>query len=267
MRRILFALTLAGCSGTTGSHLVSFTALAGGPSDATGQLEFDTGKAYHVVLTRAELHLGAVYLNMAAPLSGGAEQPCILPGIYVGQAFAGLDLDLLSPNLIPFNGAGEGTANRALVGEVWLTGEDINASDDRTPVLQVAGTASKPNGTEWPFTATVTIGANRKVPPMSTAMPGTNPICLERIVSPICLLFDPNSCPGGLPGGLNLTDGGTLTLRIDPRGMFNNVDFASLPPTTGTYVIPDAQGGVGDQLFSGLRSRSGVYQFSFNSKP
>jgi len=253
MRRVWLALLIAGCSGTTGSNLVSFTARAGGPSDAAGALEFDSGNGYHLQLTQAALHLGAVYLNMSPPLSGGNEQPCILPGIYVGQAYAGLDLDLLSPDLIGFSAAGEGTANPALVGEVWLTGGDINAADDPTPILQTAGTASK-DGMQWPFTATVTIGANRAIPPTNPAMPGTNPICRERIVSPIRI-------------DLTLSDGGVLDLRIDPRGMFNGVDFASLPATTGSYVIPDEQGGVGAQLFKGLVASSGVYQFGFTPKP
>jgi hypothetical protein len=253
MSRALFALLLCGCSGTTGSSLVTFSAVAGGPSDAPGgQLEFDTGSGYHLVLTQSTLHLGAVYLNMSVPTSGGPEEPCILPGIYVGQAYANLDLDLLSPTTVPFAGVGEGTANPAVVGEVWLTGSDINASDDPTPILQAAGTASR-NGMQWPFTAAVTIGSNRQIPATNPAMPGANPICRQRIVSPIRI-------------DLTLSHGGTLYLRIDPRGMWNGVDFASLPPSTGTYVIPDEQGGVGGQLFKGVVAAGGVYQFSFTPK-
>lgn len=256
MKRLFFTLVLAGCSGTTGSNLVTFSALAGGPIDAVdaaSALEFDTGSGYHLTLSQASLHLGAVYLNMSVPSSGGPEEPCILPGIYVGQAFAGLDLDLLSPDLIPFSMPGEGTANPAVVAEVWLTGGDINAASDPTPILQTAGTASK-NGQQWPFTATITIGSNHAIPATNPAMPGANPICRQRIVSPIRVDFA-------------LADGGTLDLRIDPRGMFNGVDFASLAPSTGTYVIPDEPSGVGGQLYKGLVASSGVYQFSFTPKP
>lgn len=266
-------LMFAGCSATTGGGLVSFTARAGGPQDVSGPVEFDAPSGYHLTLSTATFHVGAVYLNMSPPPSGGPEEPCMLPGIYVGQAFGacdggrcGVDFDLLSSEMVTFPLAGHGTASRALAGEVWLSGVegasggDINAVDDPTPILQVSGVATR-NTVEWPFSATVTIGKNRQIPPQNVAMPGTNPSCRQRIVSPI-----------PIPGGLVLTDGGTLDLRVDPRKMFNNVDFAALPITTGTYVIPDeASGpddplGVGNKFFrNGVLSNS-AYQFTFTNK-
>jgi len=255
MRLLLIAMyLLAGCNDTTGSGLVTFAAQAGGPSDATGAaLDFDTGLGYHVHLTRARFHLGAVYLNMTRPSSGGGEQPCVEPGIYVGQAFANLDLDLLSPSLSDFESRGQGTFNHASEAEVWLTGGDINAVDDSTPILDVAGTASKGSQT-WPFSAVVTIGQNRALPIQNPALPGENPICHQRIVNLIPIDF-------------TLTDGGTLAVRVDPRGMFNGVDFTTLMVSqSGDYPIPDQPGGAGGALYKGVRANSGVYQLSWSDR-
>ena len=80
---------------------------------------------------------------------------------------------------------------------------------------------------------------------LTTALPGSNPICKQRIVTPIAVDLTP-------------TDGGVLTLRIDPRGMFPTVDFSTL---TGTQ-IPDTSAGAGAALFKGLLSNAGVYQLT-----
>jgi hypothetical protein len=259
---LAFALVVAGCGGTTGSGLVTFTARAGGPADVTpgGPLEFDTGSGFHVVLTRARFHFGAVYLNMTVP-SSGTNVPCILPGIYVGQAFGacndgvcGVDLDLLSPSLSVFTTSGEGTVNQALEADVWLTGGDINATNDSTPILQVAGTATRA-GDSWPFSATVTIGSNRAIPVQNPAQPGAHPICQQRIASRIRIDF-------------TLTDGGTLDVRVDPRGMFDGLDFTMLAPngSATTLVIPDTSDGAGNALYKGVLSNYGVYQLTWTPK-
>ena len=257
---LLFLLALAGCGDTTGSGLVTFTARAGGRADVDGALAFDTGMGFHVTLSSASLHLGAVYLNASVPSSGGPEQPCFLPGVYVGEASGGctggrcgLDVDLLSPDLVEFPTPGRGTANPAAEAEVWLSGGDINVAEDDTPILQAAGTADRA-GQRWPFTATVTIGSNRKAAVTHPALPGASPICRQRIVSPI-------------PVAINLTDGGTLDLRIDAAGMWNGVDFTTLTAVGDGYPIPDQAGGAGGALEKGVTASSGVYQFTFTPGP
>ncbi|MCU1277944.1 MAG: hypothetical protein JWM53_1490 [bacterium] len=273
-RAIAIALcaAAAGCSGTTGSGLVTFTARVGGPAGVTpgGPLELDSGSGYHVSLTLAQFHLGAVYLNLSVPASGGPQEPCVLPGVYDGQAFGGcdasgvcgVDLDLLSPTLTTLPLPGEGTANPVWVAEVWLTSGDINAASDTKPVFVTAGTASK-GGRTWPFSATVTIGSNRQLPIQNPAMPGSNPICRQRIVSPICLNLA-NDCR---EPGFMLSDGGTLDVRVDPSNMFDSVDFAALTAQPdGSYVIPDTEGGVGGALFdNGVRSTA-PYHFTFTDR-
>jgi len=251
---IVAALLTAACGGTTGSGLVSFRAMAGGPANANGStLSFDTSIGYHVTLTRARIHIGAVYLNVTVPTSGAAATGCVqIPPIYVAEAFGPLAVDLLSPVLQPFPATGEATQTGARTAEVWLTGGDVNAPQDPTVILDVAGTATK-SGASFPFQGTVTISDNRAIPPVNPALPGSNPICKQRIVTPILVDITP-------------IDGGVLTLRVDPSGMFNTVDFATMSSAPGSTVlqIPDTNSGAGAALFKGLLSNFGVYQLSWS---
>jgi hypothetical protein len=253
----LAAATLfVGCSGTTGGGLLTFTGLAGGPADAADPVTFTNGLGYQVTLTAARLHMGAVYLNASVPSSGAGESSCVLPGIYVAEVFGPIDIDLLSRALVAFPSPGEGIESEARAGEIWLTDGDVNARDDHTEILSLAGTAEK-DGASWPFTASVTIGQNRALPVQNPALPGSNPICHQRIVTPI-------------PIDLRPVDGGLLTLRVNPRGLLTAVDFSKTEKISDSpllYQIPDEQGGVGGVLFNGLFANSGVYGFSFDASP
>jgi hypothetical protein len=253
----LLALALSSCVGTTGSGIVSFHADAAGPADAVaGQpLAFDTGRGFHVVLTKANLHVGGVYMNRSVPTSGAQDTSCILQGVYVGEVTTGLDVDVLSPAKQPFPTMGDGTSDPAVTGEVWLTGGDVNAPDDTTLIVEVAGTASSfQGGASYPFTAKVTIGSNRQLPVTNPAEPGANPICKRRIVSPIPIALVPSN-------------GGTLLVRIDPRGWFANVDFAQMEQTSNmppAYVISDDDTTQpGTALFDGIHASTGVYTFEW----
>ena len=231
------------------------TTTAAGPAGVVaGQpLAFDTN-GYHVVLTRAKLHVGALYLNRARPISGAGDTDCILPGIYVAQVTTGIDVDLLSPALQWFPSTGEGISDHAIVGEVWLMHGDVNASDDTASVLEIEGTADK-GGASYPFDGTLTIGQNRQVPVTNPALPSQHPICKERIVSPV--------------GGVDITprNGGSLVLRADPRSFFINVDFSQLEQVSTSpplYRFADTtQGQPNVNLYRNLHSTSGVYQFTW----
>ena len=261
MRRAPFSLgaaallVLASCVGSTGSSIVSFQVQAAGPADAVdGQpLAFDTGRGWHVALTKATLHVGAVYLDESVPVSGAQDTSCILEGIYSGQETSALDVDVLSPAPQAFPAPGNGTADRAVTGEVWLTGGDVNASDDATVIVAVEGTASQ-GGTSYPFTAQVTIGSNRAVAATNAALPGANPICKQRIVAPIPVDVVPAS-------------GGTLLVRVDPRAWFTDVDFSQMQQTSAdppAYVIPDDDTTQpGSALFDGVHASTGVYAFGW----
>jgi hypothetical protein len=225
---IVSACALSACVGTTGGDVIDFPAAAAGPTDAqVGKpLVFDTDRGWHVVLTKATLHVGAVYLNQSQPVSGSQATTCVLPGTYVAQVTTGLDVDLLSPTPQRFPTLGHGTTLDALVGQVWLAGSadrDLDDVSDATPILVIEGTAESA-GVSRPFKGTVTIAANRQA--QSGDVAGSSTICKQRIVSPI-------------PTSVALKHTGGLLLRIDPRRLFVNVDFAELGKIDSGYVFSD----------------------------
>jgi hypothetical protein len=255
---VLPLVALLACTGTTGSELVTFDAYAAGPEDASGPgYSFVTGRGYTVTLHRMRVLVGGLYLNRSVPISGGQSRSCFLPGIYVGEVPSPLLVDVLDSRPQRFPGRGGGTRDLARTGEVWLTGARIDATRDPSVLLDVAGVALR-DGVEQPFEARITISENRGPAVLDPARPGADPLCLKRIVSPIPVLLTP-------------AQDGALLLRVDPRGMFANVDFSLLPPPAqpgDPWRFDDADT---DQpstaLFAGLRSADGVYRFTFLPSP
>jgi hypothetical protein len=239
------------CVGTTGGEMIAFEAAASGPEDAVAgePLAFVSDRGFRVSLTKAKLHIGAIYLNRSMPVSGVQNTSCILPDTYVGQVTSGLDIDLLSPAPQPFAALGEGTTTpHAIVAQVWLTGGRIDRVDDATPILQIEGVAEK-DGESRPFSGTVTIGGNRIAGGTDSAQAGASPICKQRIVSPI-------------PVFIALKKGGSLRLRVDPRLLFLNVDFSALPAFGDGFGFTDDVTR-GDQpsinLYNNLRAAGRLY--------
>lgn len=259
---IALALAAAsGCVAQTGGQTVDFQVAAAGPADAVaGQpLAFTTDAGWAVVLNQSTLHIGAVYLDESRPISGGQATGCYLTGTYVAQETSALDVDLLNPGLQVFPAKAHGiTEPTALIGQVWLTGSNINASVDATPILVVAGTATQAGvtgGPSFPFTGTVTISANHQT--ASSGAAGGDPICKARIVTPI------DAVPIQTTGG--------LLLRIDPRRYFAGVDFSQLPvgPSAGRYAFSDDPNSAGYsptgfQLYTNLH-QTAPYAFSWTS--
>ena len=249
MTRILLLALVAACD-TTGGRLVTFDVAAVGPADATGgPRAFITGTGWHVVLTRATLHIGAVYLNLANPISGSQGTNCILPGIYTAEELSGIDVDVLSNDPQRFPEQADGTDDAAKTAEVWLTGGDVNAAEDGTVIADVEGTAI--GATQIPFTGKVTIGSNRLIASSDPSMPSAHPICKQRIVSPIAIDIKPQP-------------GGQLLIRIDPELWFADVDFSQLPEVSpGEFAFPDDLSIPASQnLFTNLRAGAD-YEFSF----
>jgi len=244
MNRVLLAATLAAC-GTTGGNVVTFDVTAqGAPGAATN----DTALGWHVVLSRAHLYVGAVYLNLEVPNSGAQTTACILPGVYTAEELYPLDVDVLSAAPQPFPQPGTGTDDEARTGEVWLTGGDVNADSDSTVVADLAGTAT--NATQTiPFTAGITISeANRGIPASNPAQPSQHPICKQRIVTPIPIDLRPH-------------DGGTLAVTVDTTQWFANVDFTQLP-TDGAF--PDDNSNLASAaLFEGIRAATVTFGLTF----
>ena len=170
----------------------------------------------------------------------------MLAGIYVAEVNAPLVVDLLSAQPQPFGQLGTALTERAVTGEVWLNGGDVNELHDPTVVLEVAGVAAK-SGTLRVFRGSLSIAANRAGMPRPSA-PGAAPICKQRIVSPI-------------PVDLRLSRGGRLLLEIDPAKMFAGVDFALLPEgPDGVFTFEDANTpGPSLSLYNGLHRSAGVY--------
>jgi hypothetical protein len=193
-----------------------------------------------------------VYLNRAVPTSVSADTSCTLAGIYSAEVTSGFDVDVLSPDLQAFPVPGFATTDRAFTGEVWLTGGDVNDENDPTLILDLAGTAEKA-GALYPFEAKLTISSNRVVAPANPALPGAKPICKERVVSKIAVDLTPQP-------------GGQLALRVDPAGMFTNVEFSTLGPPSSDGVLrfaDSSENQASDNLYDGMHHSTGVYAFTW----
>jgi hypothetical protein len=109
----------------------------------------------------------------------------------------------------------------------------------------------------FPFEGQLTIGANRILPPRNPALPGSNPLCRQRIVSPIA--FD-----------ATLAEGSSVQLLIDPRAWFVTVDFSELTrvsdlPLLYRFTDEEASSAQPDKaLYSAMRSASGPYRLELH---
>ena len=242
------ACFLGGCVSSTGEELIEFDAAAVGDEASK---HFVSPLGYEVHLEEAHVWIGALYLNQSAPGNYTRETSCVLPGIYSAEVRGGLRVDALSEKRQAFPLKGRGTTEPSRAGEIWLSSGNIDAANDTTVILEVRGEAAK-EGRRWPFEAQLSIGQNRLEPPSNPALPGANPICRQRIVTPI-------------PVELELKNQGLLLLKVVPSAWFANVDFSKLseegaPP----YRFADKAAGQADNaLYSGLRAHVGPYRFSF----
>ena len=165
-----------------------------------------------------------------------------------------LRVDALSSEAQPFPVAGNGTSAPTLSGELWLTDADVNDTASKTVVLSVEGVATR-RAMSWPFAADFTIGTNRATPPRNPALPGSNPICKQRVVTPIAT-------------ELTLTRDATVTLTVDPRAWFSSVEFSELTvdpldDTRFRFIDDSATAGQPDiALYNALHSLTGPYAFS-----
>lgn len=251
------ALALISCgSQDTGGALVTFHAYASGLAGVDGPLEFDTGEGFHVRLTDARMHIGAVYMRLGQQHLANAS--CIGDSTYGLQVPGPVDVDVMSSQPQEFSVLGNATTDGNQGAELWLVDGNINRVPSTAVVVSVTGTATK-GSASFPFHGSLTIGQNRLLPPASPAQPGQNPICKQRIISLIPVAVRPSL-------------GGNLLLRIDPTAWLGRVDFAALlPAEDGTILeIPDSSNGSGADaasgraFFNGVTSASAdVYQFSW----
>jgi len=248
----LLVLAIAACTGSTGGEVTELEAFAAGPEGLEpGQpYVFENDHGFTVTLTKAIVHIGAVYMNETVPTSVASETSCYLPGLYVVEVPGGFDVDALDRELQPFPVPGFATTNRARTGELWLSGGDLEADNDSTLILDVEGEAER-SGEVFPFEAQLTIGDNRKEPADDPAQPGARPICKQRVVTPLSVDITPSV-------------GGRLVLRIEPAGWFSNVQFDRLEQVDASppryRFRDDSDDQPSRNLFNGLRASAGVYQ-------
>jgi hypothetical protein len=247
---LLAAYLLGGCVSSTGGELVEFEAVAEGDEASR---HFVSPLGYEVRLEEARLFIGALYLNQSAPGNYTQSTSCVLPGIYSAEVRGGLRVDALSEERQAFLVKGNGTTEPSRAGELWLASGSIDAANDTTVILEVRGEAER-DGKRWPFEAQFTIGQNRLESPSNPALPGSNPLCKQRIVTPI-----------PLPGELKLKNQGLLVLKVKPSAWFDKVDFSKFPEEGAPlYRFEDKTANQPDNaLYSGLRAHSGPYHFSF----
>lgn len=256
-RSLLLVLLLAACGDTTGSQRVTFAVEAAGPErDAAQPLAFDNDQGWSVTLTEARVALGPLYLNTLAPLE--ARLPVwqrlgdlLLPSAYahgsshlaagriVGQVTTQVELDTLGSAFVAIPGGGDGVGDAALTAEVWLYNRDGALGG---AAVRAAGVARK-DGMEVPFEGSLVID-------QSLVTSGGSLDEARRV--------------RGIPAALTLVDGGTLRVRVDPRGWFDGADFSELARGTardGRYRFT-AQDNVGRAFAARVRARS-VFSVSF----
>lgn len=249
------ATLLLGCIGTTGGEVVAFEAEIAGPPGVEGHaIAFTSARGLPVRLTKATLVVGVIYMNRTAPISVGQEKACILSGTYVGEVLGGASVDLLSGAPVRIPGGGRGTSDLAVTGELWLTRGNVDAPDDRTVIAEVEGEVTLPAGAK-PFRGSVSFGANRLSAAVDPARPGADAPCKQRIVSPI-------------PVDVTPSEGGLLTVRVDPRGWFALVPFDDLAESSGVLRFDDANTNASSVgLADGIRAVRGVTTFAWTPRP
>lgn len=264
IRRMLSLVPLvavvSACVGSTGGGLVSFKAAGAGPKDAVkgAPLSFavraSSGKVFSVTLSRAKMHVQAVYLNRVTSTGTQRDDGCYEATSYIGEVRADLDIDALDPSPQYFPKDGTALADRALTADLWLGSgaiDDFTQESARTVVFDAAGTAQAPGEEAISFSAAFKIDLNRRRAPRSATYPGTNLICQLRIVDHV-------------PVDVLPVEGGTLVLRVDPRGWFLGTDFDEVKKAAGAgaappYVLADEPKGVSVGVFDNMRRNAGVY--------
>jgi hypothetical protein len=126
----------------------------------------------------------------------------------------------------------------------------VDAASDPTVILSVEGEAR--NGVDiWPFEGELTISSQRQLPIRDPALPGSNPLCEQRIVTPI-------------RAGFVLPEEGQVVVTVRPEFWFANVRFSEMEPAPnapGRFRFFDAnQGQPSIALYQAMRAAAGPYE-------
>ncbi|MFO0742408.1 MAG: hypothetical protein U0270_41425 [Labilithrix sp.] len=282
-----------GCAGETGSKRFSFEARAGGAlrEDGGGPLTFSNQRGWTIKLTKADVTIGPLYLNVVPPLRDDTQglAPSLLrrdgitrgsdarwafldlferrawaygeghleSGRIVGEVLGQLRFSALSPELVSFPVTGSITQEEIRTAEVWFY-PDPGVSPDTTKIdtvaLDVVGEATKGSDTVR-FRGALTLN-DAWQPDAPAGSRSTVPITDLRKVR-------------GIPAPMVPSEGGHLELRFDVTRLFRGADFSNLESNPadkdGTKVLVQAKTGkvttdqVMTNLYQGLRASTGTY--------
>jgi hypothetical protein len=263
----------SGCAGGTGSQRFTFEARAGGGGAATADVHtFTNEKGWVISLSRANVTLGPVYLNVIPPLTDATASLWSLlirpawaqaggthldAGRMVGEVLSQITFDALSPELVPFPSRGTITQEEVRTAEVWFypaPGVSPDATKIDTVALDVAGVATR-DGEEVRFRGQLILNDDW-ISEQTTGERGNQSIISIRKVRGVPAMFFP-------------TAGGQLELRFDITRLFRGADFSSLQSNRadkdGTKVLQQKQSAstnrdqVTTNLYQGLHETSGTY--------
>lgn len=254
----LATLSLSACGDTTGGARVSFAVRVGGVERAErGPLRFETDQGWRVTLTEARIAVGPIYLNTIAPvvarrsLGDRLSDLVIAPawahgethlgaGRIVGQVTTQVLVDVLDPGLTSIPGGGDGVDERVNSLEFWY----FNEGAMQNAALRVAGVAER-DAVSVPFEGALVVDERLATPQA--------PLDMARRVR-------------GVPADFELTEGGALTVRVDPTGWFRGADFSellTLPEGTSGRRRFSTDDNVGRAFVENVRGTRGVFVPSF----
>ena len=267
---VALAATLLACGADTGSRRFSFDARAGGAASATGApLVFTNQVGWTITLSRADVTLGPVYLNVQPPLRVGgwydwlvrpafAQASHLDEGRVAGEVLGQVRFSALSAELVPFPVAGTLAQEEVRTAEVWFypsPGAPAESSAIDSVALDVAGEASR-EGVVIAFAGQLVLDADW-LPQQVAGTRGNASITEIRQVR-------------GIAAGFYPEEGGHLELRLDVTRLFRGANFASLEgnPVGADGVrqltqAPESRDQVMVNLYQGLREANGTYALSW----
>lgn len=262
------------CASNTGEKRFSFEARVGGATrEASRQdadLTFVNERNWTITLTKADVTLGPIYLNVVAPLhdtttsllglfvkNAWADGESHLDtGRVVGEVLGQVTFNTLSSELISFPVSGSLAQEQVRTAEIWFYPKPWTSTE--AAALSVAGTASLGEKTVR-FRGDLVLNEAWQ-PDVTAGARGTTSIAELRKIR-------------GIPAPFYPTEGGHLEVRFDIEQLFRGADFSNLDDNPqdhdGTKVLVQSKSGahttdqVMTNLYQGLRSTSGTYSVSW----
>jgi hypothetical protein len=237
---------LLGC-GSTGGALVTLPFEAGGVARSpAGPMTIVSPTGWTITLTTALIALGPFYINHDPPDTQNFRN-----GTVIIEATGQVVVDALDPQLHDMPGGADGESGTAVAVEIGLFPPDATQPGTIRRALSgnvglIEGSATR-DGLTLVFSGPIVINQGLVTPTISLAG-------LERV--------------NGADVQLNFTAGPQrLSLRVDPSGWFDQVDFGSLLSGSGTssnngVYTWDATSTFLNQLDQGVKELSGVYSFT-----